>query len=338
MHYDQRSFRAAQLGRQGGRWTLTAAARVHRPGQSERPNVGELAALRNVLDRQGFVGNRIVLAVPTQQMLLGVVEVPPSSSGAPINDIARSELAQMHGCDPRAIESTHWVLPPVLGGQSTSQALAMACSHAVADPLLDAFDQAGLDVIALDGEVPAAIRACQSFVSPDGMTGILDLGWHEAGLCLLLGGKILYHRSISDAGIGPIADGLAETLGVDSTIVDRLVTASESDADGPNRSVRSAVNTELETHWRLIASELEAPLSYVTHQYMNADVQELLLTGYASLDDRAAEFFSIKLKRPVRAVRPRDLVACATGLADKAHDASLTTAIGLARFFMESTS
>ena len=336
LHYDQRSFRAVQLRRQRGSDTLTAAARVHRSGTGECPDAGDLRTLRNILDRQGFVGNRVVLAVPTQQMLMSVVEVPPRSSGAPINEIARSELAQIHGCSPAEIESTCWELPPVLGGQTVTQALSLGCTHAVADPLLDAFDQVGLDVVALDGEIPAAIRACRSFLVDDGATGILDLGWQEAGLSLIMGGRIIYHRTIGDAGVGPIAERLSEKLGVDATIVDHLLSAADTD-EGPNRSVREVVNGELDSHWRLIASELEAPLSYVTHQYANATVHDLLLTGYTSADDRAADFFANKLNRSVRTVRPRDLAGCSAELDEKASDPSLTSATGLAGFFWEST-
>ena len=333
LHYDQRSFRVVQLSRRHGRWALAAAARVQRTGRGQCPDIGELKSLQTVLNRQGFVGSRVVLAVPTSQMLMGVVEVPPRSSGAPIGEIARSELARIHGCNPVSIESTCWELPRVLGGQTATQALTLGCPHAVADPLLDAFDEAGLDIAALDSEVSAAIRICGRRFAGDGLAGIIDFGWNDTQLSLLLGGQILYHRTIVDAGIGPIATQLAETLGVDDTIVDRLVTASTADGAGGN--VHDAVRDALEAHWRLIVEETAAPLSYVAHQYVDADVQELFLTGYTSLDDRAAEFFAAKLNRPVRAVRPSDLTTCLPDLADKAADSSLTTAVGLAEFFTE---
>jgi Tfp pilus assembly PilM family ATPase len=338
VHFDHRSFRAVQLVRQQGRWAMTAAVRVHRTGQDDIPTVSELKTLRGILDRQGFVGTGLVLAVPTSQMYVGVVEVPPRSSGAPIGDIAQAELARINGCEAGDLESAHWELPPVFGGQTATQALALGCAHTVADGLLDAFDQAGLDVIALDGEAPAAIRACKQRASGTGMTGILDIGWQDTQLNLLLGGQVLYHRTIAGAGIGAIAEQLAQTLGVDDVIVDRLLTTSASSPNGSTHGVHEAAQEALEAHWRLIADETQAPLSYVAHQYMDADVQELFLTGYTSLDDHAAEFFAAKLDRPVQTVRPGDLASCGSDMADKAADSSLTTAVGLAEFLLEPTS
>ena len=333
LHFDQRCFRAVQLSRHHGQWSLSAAARVPRSDPSDAPSVGELKSLRGILGRQGFLGASVVLAMPTQRMLLGVVEVPPRSSGAPTDEIARAELARVHDYTPGAIEATCWELPPSPGSQTPPQALALACPHTASEPLLDLFEEAGFDVAALDGEMPAVLRACAGRLASHGITGILDIGWTETGLSLLADGQIIYHRQIADAGIANVAGGLAEKLEVDDRIVDRLLAGSGgSGSTGAAGNVDRAVSDALEAHWRVSLTEMAAPLSYVAHQYASGSVAQLLLAGYMPSDSRANDFFSVKLNCPVHVVRPRDLAPCTSDLDEKATDSSLTTAVGLASF------
>src|SRR3954451_23592560 len=89
-----RTIKAVQLVCAQGKWCLHAAVALPQP-EVNQPVVPQTARyVREALFRHGFVGNRIVLAAPATQLEMDVLELPPRSSGAPVEQIARSELAR----------------------------------------------------------------------------------------------------------------------------------------------------------------------------------------------------------------------------------------------------
>lgn len=100
----ERCMKALQFSRGGGKWRISAAAGMKREHQGAGITGQEVRRLREQLTESGFRGNRLVLAVPGEKLLTGIMELPPADSGAPLEMLARSELARMHKCDPQSFE------------------------------------------------------------------------------------------------------------------------------------------------------------------------------------------------------------------------------------------
>ncbi|MBM4018483.1 MAG: hypothetical protein FJ288_09190 [Planctomycetes bacterium] len=327
-----RAVRAAQLRPAGRGWSLGAALVMPRAAADTPLQRAEVEALRGALLRQGFRGRRIVVAVPEDKLVTGVLELPPRSSGAPLDDIARTELANMHGYDLQAAEAVSWDLPQS-SRRGTTQAMGVACRHADAEAVLAAFDGSGLQVQALDARLAAVARACGPVLSPDGITAVLDLEWTGAMLLLVHQATVFYKRTVSEGALKQLVKALMEGLGVDEDAVFLLLAevglaprAAEHAAHA--EAIAPAISKYLDS----LVSALRTPLGYAVAQYPGAAVAGLLLVGHGAGIPGAAACLQERLEMDVRAVAPADLVQGPTSLAPKARDPALVAAVGLAEF------
>ena len=324
---------AAQLAWHHGQWFLSAAARVGHPSApGDSPGL-PIAELKDVLTRRGFTGRRLVVGLPPEALLTGVLDVPARGSGAPVDAIAQAELARMHQCDPRSLETANWDLPQA-GRREAPQVMAVACPHGTAETVLDPFENAGFDVLALDSQLHGLVRASQREMADDGITAILQLGWSAATLVLVADGRIVYHRTMADCGLDRQAKALADVLEMPTESIEAVFKAKthhggDLDAD---EGFYDTIRSVCESGWRQLLAELDAPFTYVRHQYSDAAFKRALLTGQGAAVCGVAPFFAQKLQLPVQPLRPTDILNAIGGLAERAEDPSLITAIGLAQF------
>ena len=106
-----RCIKAVQFSRSHKGLRICAVACIDRSGKGTAILAAEAAALRDILARQGFRGRKLVLGGPPARLLSGVMELPPRASGAPLDQIARIELARAHDCPPDSIDLSWWELP-----------------------------------------------------------------------------------------------------------------------------------------------------------------------------------------------------------------------------------
>jgi Tfp pilus assembly PilM family ATPase len=127
-----RTVKAAQLSTRGGNLRIVALSmcpRIKPGGPIDRE---EITNTQGVLRRQGFTGSRIVLAVPDEQLLRGILQLPPSVPGPAVAQMARMELARIHHIEPQGFELVCWGQPSSEPARSNVQTVAVACPHPVA--------------------------------------------------------------------------------------------------------------------------------------------------------------------------------------------------------------
>jgi len=334
--YDSRFVTAVQLARRGQLWRLAAAGCMPRVSASADMDGQEAALVRGMLMRQGFKGNDVVLALPVEKLRTGVLDLPLRGSGAPVDDIAVGELARMHGYDPGAAETVCWDLPASSRAQDVTHALAVACRHADAEAILDAFQGAGLKVVALDSRLNAVIRACRAMVSASGISAILELGWDWAMLGLLYQGVIIYQRIMPEGGVRQLAEAMARRLNLEADSVDYIITdvglgtkAQEGQADLD--SFETAISM-IKSYVESTIAELNAPFSYALRQYAGSTVDRILVTGYGAAIPGVMDHIRSKLEFDLQMVTPADVVQCPTPLPGRSDHPLLTAAVGLAQF------
>lgn len=334
-----RTMSAVQLSIAGGsgRLRVEAAAsieRAHSAGPAGALTTEEAARLADVLYRQGFEGRRIVLAVPDHALLTGLLELPPRSSGAPLDQLARMELARIHRRDPESLEVACWDIPSPNRSGEFSHVMAAACDHGEASRLLDPLEESGLRVLALDARAWAMARALPPAPGPAPLeppiSAVLDMDEAGSILAVVRAGVVVYDRLMPDAGLGAARTRLAKELRVEADIASYLLQqglVSTSPADtGPTNGGAGPL---LQEFVQGLVGELRSALDFAVHRYPGSVDRVAIIGPGASLPGVAAALAE-GLGLPAAAAAPRDLAECPELLGPIASDPGLTAALGLA--------
>lgn len=217
--------------------------------------------------------------------------------------------------------------------------MAAACGHDDADAFLDVFEAAGLSVVAMEAEVCSLGRALAPLLAQAaGITAVLQLEWSSALVVLLYGDVVVYQRTLTEAGTGRLHAALTESLGLDGEVAEYAIEgvglASDQEPSG-DWQLRTDVHSKVSSHFRRVVEELKVSLSYAVHQYPDAAVDALLLTGEAAAVPDLTEFMSSLVSAKVPVVRLADLAQCPPKLPIGPDAADFTKAVGLARFLAE---
>lgn len=331
----KRYVKAAQLGRTRSGWRVDAAVSLPRGMPDGGVSRSEIRQLRGVLDRQGFAGKSVVLAVPTEELLTGIMDVPPRGSGAPVDQIARMELARIHKCRPEALEVACWDLPAPSHGKEVARVMAAGCTHASADAIVDCFEDEGLNVRALDIHACAVVRACAPVLA-GGIICLLDMGWAAARVVLLYRDAVVYERTLGETGIRPLFEAMSKKLALSAETIDSILgeVGIQSDADGEKTGWESfrAVRGMISAHLASMLEEVRLSFSYATGQYRDAALERLILVGGGAAIPGVREYISSALEMDVRTVAPADVADCPEALREQCSDPALTASVGLAQF------
>ncbi len=333
-----RCIKAVQFARARGGLRISAIACVDRTGDGAALGADEARLLREVLARQGFRGRTVVLGGPPARLLSGVMELPPRGSGAPLDQIARIELARANDCAPDSIELAWWELPAGTRAQEGTHVFAVGLRHADAHEALDGLEAAGLLVRTLDSGTLGIARACAriGIAAESQVTGLLDMGWSGATLAVLLGSTLVYQRLLPDMGLGRLHARLVSELGIDAAaaefVLRRVGIAAELPEEQRSWELLEDARALVGDHAEAVGRELKASLSYAMRRYGatgstgavacggGADVPGLLERVQQAADER------------VRALRPNELGAAPADpmAAALAADPRLSIAAGLA--------
>ena len=332
--FDGRYLRAAQLVRAGAGWRLHAAVRIPRVAPAQDLGERDVAHLRDTLERLGFHGRRLVLAVPEDKLAVDILELPPRTSGAPVEEIARSELARTHGYEAAAAEMLSWDLPPSSRARDITQMMAVALPHADADALLDVFDRAGLEVSVLDTHMAATIRACRPLLPDEGLTAILTVGWDWGLLLLWLNGTVIYRRLMPENSLRRLTDAVARNLNLPVESVDCALEAvgladpsrAERDTPVPIEALRPLIQKPIHA----AAEAVRAAFAYAAQMYAGTDAAGVLLTGQTAAVPGVTDDLASRLDVAVRTAAPADLVETAPEAGPETGHPALTSAVGLA--------
>jgi Tfp pilus assembly PilM family ATPase len=334
-----RCVKAVQLAGQSGAWRIAAASSIPRTPDEPKLTEAEVQRITAVLRRQGFTGDSVVAAVPGEKLLTGILDVPPRDSGAPVEQIARMELATMHRTEAGSFEMAWWELPAGRGREG-SRIMAAACPHAVSEEMIALLESGGLEVAAIDTECAALARVCDATAdSFQRVSPVLDLGWRAARLVLLQQGTIVYERRLSEAGLGPLWHAITSQFNLEPRITDYLMTTvglgpapGETPDDADDVPQLDEVRHLIGEHFEPMTREILSSLAYAEHQYPAAagtKKSAMIIGGGAGIPG-LAERFTQKMEVEVRRVSPAQRGVCGPRLANLCQSPALTIAMGLA--------
>jgi Tfp pilus assembly PilM family ATPase len=324
-----RLIHAVQLD--AGRSRITAALALSRAGTAF--DGAEAARLESILYRNGFVGRGVVACVPDGKLVTAVLELPPRSSGAPLEQLARVEVARVHKLDPASFEMECWDVPsPARAGDATHM-MAAACANSEATALLDAIESVGLRVHSLDIKPWALTRACGAALGAVGSGVILDVAEHGALLTAVREGCPVYERLMQESGTTALREALKRELGADEAVADFLMDSLLSGGEfAAEASARDAALRLTREHIDHLRQEVATALDYLTHRYPGP-VPALALTGAGAALPGLAACLERGAEHAVKRFSARELANCPEFLT-VCQGSGLITALGLAKFPM----
>ncbi|MBL8759847.1 MAG: hypothetical protein JNL50_00955 [Phycisphaerae bacterium] len=249
--------------------------------------------LHRVLWRHGFEGSDVVLTLPTKgtaSTISGALSLPPRSCGAPIDQLARAEMARVAGRPADALELEMWDIPAPRRAAAGCHVLAVAATGAEVAARVALFEDAGLCVAAADARASALCRATESLRAPGpDLTIVLELAWDAAHLVAATGDAPVFERRIDELGIGAHA---ASILGVSD---ERALERRLSGAAAPGEHDRRAAPESAAKVRRLfdalragVRDEIGLSASYLAHQFDRRIARVVLAAPPPFLDELGA--------------------------------------------------
>ena len=327
--------RAMQLQHVDNAWRIEAATVIPRSASGSSIDQDEVSRFAAILDRQGFTGRDAVVAIPEDVLLGGILKLPSRKSGAPLDQIAKMETARIHRCAPESFEMAAWDLPTAGLATDTTQVMVAACSHEESDRLLDVFEVAKLNIVALDTSAWSIARACAPLITTaPNVTAILDLGWALSRLVVLCDGVIIYERAIPEAGIKLLSETLVKRTGMGVEMVDLLLLDNVPDQSEDRKeatpdysaSLRIAVTAHVDT----MVEEVKQSFSYALHRYPGVVDQQLLLVGGGASIPGMCQCIADVIDMPMRQVNVSSLAQCPHDLTQSCDSPAFVKALGLA--------
>lgn len=337
IHIGYRHIGAAQLERRSGKPRLAAAALLPRAKPGEPFDDAEAARLRAVLDRRGFKGDLVTLAVPDDLLFSAMLDLPPRSSGAPVDQLASAELARQQRLEPAAVTVGTWDLPPPVRQREGAPVMAIGCEDGRAESILALFDAHDLEVIGLDARACALARACAPLLPSEGVTPIVELSFDAARLAIVVGGSVAYERSLPVAGLSRLHASIAENLEADDDTADYILTEiglrERFDDERDTWELLSQARDLIRAWLDSLTRELALATSYALERYGQERAATILLVGAGAAIPAVGDELSRRVEAPCRAVLATDLCESPTTLLSPHAQPALITAIGLAARF-----
>jgi Tfp pilus assembly PilM family ATPase len=288
-------------------------------------SAAEAVRIRTVLDRQGFRGSSVVLGAPRRMIRSTTLELPPASSGAPIDQLADSELSRIHKLAPGTFTKGLWELPPSNRANATAQTMAVTCLHEHSDELCDLFEAADLGVVAIDVAALATIRALPDIA--EGSHAILEIEDSRASLAVVHNGVLLFQRDLGEMTMRRLRAEVAKHLRLPASTVSALLHEQglNPDGDGP-AALAEAVKESLE----VFIEEIAHSAAYASSRFANVNIARVFFVGPAAGIPGLAEHLGASLECAFTVPHICELTRQGCPFAEHARPGEGISALGLA--------
>lgn len=342
-----------------GRWLRAAQLRRARTGEAlsawawtdRAPGpicTAEAHTLADTLVRRGMVGNRITLVTGVLDTASRVMELPPRSSGAPVDQIARVELARQAGWPDGRFEAHVWDVPRPQAGVregDSSHVMAIGADHDRIRPVASALAAAGFELCNVEPRSAALTRSLCAYAGEWGsLLAVCDLAWE--GLCLSVmhgapaGGHVLIsERTVPEAGLSRLYEACQKRASLPAPAVDALlgvgpcapVTGDDAESNPAVRAAAAAIRPCVTEYLDQVACEAERGISYVAGRYPAASLAGLMLCGEGACLEGLMRRLSDYLQLPVSVAAAGRFCSLLPGCESAAGLSVLAPVIGAAR-------
>lgn len=290
-----RMVRAMQCAvRRGAPPRVMACVQAPRPGHAVRslaPSADDADLIAGLIERGGFEGSTVILGIPRDFTMCVALELPPRSSGAPLEQIARLELARANRLEPEAFEMALWEVPPPLRAGDGTHAIAVGLPPANVEPLLDALEAHGLEVLALDCRATALHRAAFPLLASDGLTCLIDASWEGLTVIVSLKQTIVVERFVEAAAWANVCGNMERRAGLAAEALAGTLARAASGEEALPPRVRSLLTEYVDA----VVPEVSRSVSYAAHRYPEVQLRRVLVSGDGAVSPGIFERLSTSL-------------------------------------------
>ena len=292
------AIRVAALKRSGRIPRLTDYRQLPLLREKAGPAPAELVreGLRNLVQGTRIKEDMITTSLPLHQVFIRLLEVP-FSRVAQIRQVISSE-AELHVPFPLDdVIIDFWVVEELPEGKS--RVMMSAVKKTVLEDRLRLLAEAGISPTRVNLDLLGASRSVidSPLIDPDQVTVLLEIGAGHSGAAFLLGGRVVFLRSISWGG-DSVTAAIAETAGVSFAAAEDLKLASDP---GISASIFSAA-------YELLGGELLRTVTGASAPCGGRSPSGLVLTGGGSRSPGLGEYLTKKTGLKVLEVNPSDRV------------------------------
>lgn len=324
-----RFIKALQAERDGEGVRIVAAARLPRAEQGAKLAASELARLAAVLERQGFRGRKVVMAMHAAAETASPIQLPPRASGAPLEEIALAQVADAARCAPGELETRWW---ETVAGRRPGEGVAAFGVGVRRDELaaaLDDFASAGFDVAAVDARACALARgcaACHGAQIEAGAWALVEIGASASFVTVVHHGVVFFVRTLPEAGLDAVVEAVASESGADRALVEAAIQRFNHPSAAERNSLQAQTDARVRAMLDLLAHEVQASVSYALQTIGGANEVRVLVAGAGGGIPGVAPCLAERMQAAVA-------VAAVSGLppaADAGAASALVCALGLA--------
>jgi len=264
------------------KWRLTAAASMPTPPGGVMGNQANLAmisaAITKLVKESGARSRRVVGALPEEQVSSHVVEMP-SMSEAEVNQALQWQVEQYIPIPAdKAVWSHQVIRKDAAGGM---EVLLVAAAKVLVTTYTQVFEQAGLEVVALETELMATSRAEVPADFP--LSIIVDVGSKTTDVGIVSSGQLVFSRTVPTAGEA-FTRAIEASLGLDTNQAEQYKNTYGFSADKLEGKLVEAMKPVL----NVIASEVRKTADFYTSKHSGETLKVVTLSGgLATLPDIA---------------------------------------------------
>jgi Tfp pilus assembly PilM family ATPase len=326
-------WRACQLRRRGATVETFENLRLDLPPESiprgeapdpsasvEDPAARLAARAARLMEQARFRGRDVGLVLSPRDVQFHALAVPPgllSQSPQRVQEALRFELSHIARSDPAKLEIRYWSLPDAAAARHNVMAVTM--DRSLAQAWVRRMEEQGLHLRRLD-VAPLAQARLGSHLFPSSesdLWGVLDAGYHQATLTILVGSTPTYIRSMPTS-LCTWTARLAQALDIAPTLAEQLHYhhGISAGAVAPVEPIQGQLEDQadlgplffslLREQLTQLADEIVRCLSYVLQAHPETNATRVLLAGSGGALPGLAEFLELHVGLPVAVLRAPD--------------------------------
>lgn len=261
----------------------------------------EVERIAAVLRRRGVWSGSLVLAAPPAVSSTAMLELPPRSSGAPVDRLAQIEMARIMRREPDSIETVAWDVP--FGGKAAQHAsvMAVACPSESVRAFSEQFEDQGFSVEAIEPPCIALARSVRAW-SKAGSFVTVDLGAASGRICVITAGTVTLERELGELGMVERIGCAAAPLGLTGDSLWRLLQAGQPEERPTTRTAEELASTFRERLAEDVQRAIAESIGYVRSRGGAVKAELVALAGWGSQTLGLVEAIAAEGQLPCTAV------------------------------------
>jgi type IV pilus assembly protein PilM len=272
------AIRVVQLKKSGDAWNLvkygSASVDMKVAGSDAPEDQKRLGDVITSLISQAAIAERnVVVGIPSSKMFATVVDLPD----LPQQELASTIKYQAEQFIPMSIDEAKidWaVLGKSLRDPQKNEVLLASVANKFSEARLDLIESVGLNVIALEPDSLALVRAMVPASNQDAMM-IVDFGDFSTDLVAVLGGSPRLIRSIP-VGLQTLIKAATQNLNIDVNQASQFIMKFGLHPDRLEGQILKSLDATLEQ----FVVEINKSVKFFQSRYPNVTLRYLMLSGY----------------------------------------------------------